>query len=61
MDVHKDLIVATIQGKDIKTQTKSFKTFTSSLIKLKEWLLNNEVTFSSPEPFFFQDFFIFWR
>ncbi|HEY6914104.1 MAG TPA: IS110 family transposase [Paludibacter sp.] len=44
MDVHKDLIVATIQGKNIKTQTKSFKTFTSSLIKLKEWLLQNGVT-----------------
>jgi transposase len=44
MDVHKDLIVATIQGKNIITQTKSFKTFTSSLIKLKEWLLNNGVT-----------------
>jgi transposase len=44
MDVHKDLIVATIQGKVIKMQTKSFKTFTSSLIKLKEWLLKNKVT-----------------
>jgi transposase len=44
MDVHKDLIVATIQGKGIKTQTKSYKTFTSSLIKLKEWLLKNGVT-----------------
>jgi len=44
MDVHKDLIVATIQGKNIKTQTKNFKTFTSSLIKLKEWLLKNGIT-----------------
>jgi transposase len=44
MDVHKDVIVATIQGKDIKTQTKSFKTFTSSLIKMKKWLLKNKVT-----------------
>lgn len=44
MDVHKDLIVGTIQGKGIKTQTKSFKAFTSSLIKLKEWLLENGVT-----------------
>jgi len=44
MDVHKDLIVATIQGKDIKMQTKSFNAFTSSLIKLKEWLLKNGVT-----------------
>ncbi|MUP40137.1 IS110 family RNA-guided transposase [Labilibaculum euxinus] len=44
MDVHKDIIVATIQGKGIKTQTKSFKSFTSSLIKLREWLLKNKVT-----------------
>ncbi len=44
MDVHKDIIVATIEGKGIKTQTKSFKTFTSSLIKLREWLLKNKVT-----------------
>jgi transposase len=44
MDVHKDLIVATIQGKDIKTQTNSYKTFTSSLILLKEWLLKNGIT-----------------
>jgi transposase len=44
MDVHKDLIVVTIQGKGIKTQTKTFKTFTSSLIKLKKLLLENKVT-----------------
>lgn len=44
MDVHKDLVVATIQGKDIKMQTKSFNAFTSSLIKLKEWLLKNGIT-----------------
>jgi len=44
MDVHKDLIVATIQGKGIKMQTKSFNAFTSSLIKLKEWLLKNGIT-----------------
>jgi transposase len=44
MDVHKEIVVATIQGKGIKTQTKSYKTFTSSLIKLKEWLLKNGIT-----------------
>ena len=35
MDVHKEIIVVTIRGKGIKTQTKSFKTFTSSLKKLQ--------------------------
>lgn len=44
IDVHKETIVATIQGKGIKTQTKSFKSFTSSLIKLRGWLLKNKVT-----------------
>ena len=44
MDVHKEVIVVTIQGKDIKMKTKSFKTFTSSLIKLKEWLKQYDIT-----------------
>lgn len=44
MDIHKDLIVATILGKGIKMQTKNFIAFTSSLIKLKEWLLKNGIT-----------------
>jgi len=38
MDVHKETIVVTIRGKGIKTVTKSFSSFTNSLIKLKEWL-----------------------
>ena len=44
MDVHKENIVATIRGKGIKTQTKSYGTFTSSLIKLKEWLKKHGIT-----------------
>ena len=44
IDVHKENIVATIRGKGIKTQTKSYTTFTSSLIKLKEWLKKHEIT-----------------
>jgi len=44
MDVHKDIIVVTIQGKGIKTVTKSFAAFTSSLIKLREWLKKHGVT-----------------
>jgi transposase len=44
MDVHKDSIVVTIRGKGTETQTKSFTTFTSSLKKLKEYLLKNGVT-----------------
>lgn len=44
MDVHKETIVLTIQGKGIKTITKSYSTFTSSLIKLKEWLKKHKIT-----------------
>jgi len=44
MDVHKETVVVTIQGKGIKTMTKSYSTFTSSLIKLKEWLKKHKVT-----------------
>jgi transposase len=44
MDVHKETIVVTIQGKGIKTVTKSFSSFTSSLIKLKEWLKKHGIT-----------------
>lgn len=44
MDIHKETIVLTIQGKDIKTITKSYSTFTSSLIKLKEWLKKHKIT-----------------
>ena len=44
MDVHKEIIVITIQGKGIKTITKSYSTFTSSLIKLKEWLKKHKIT-----------------
>lgn len=44
MDIHKEVIVVTIQGKGIKTITKSYSTFTSSLIKLKEWLKKHKIT-----------------
>lgn len=44
MDVHKETVVVTIRGKGIKTVTKSYSTYTSSLIKLKEWLLKNGIT-----------------
>jgi len=44
MDVHKGTIVVTIRGKGIKTQTKSYSTFTNSLIKLKEWLKKHGIT-----------------
>lgn len=44
MDVHKEIVVVTIQGKGIKTMTKSFHTYTSSLVKLRDWLVKHKVT-----------------
>lgn len=44
IDVHKDIVVATISGEGLKTETRSYKTFSSSLTELKEWLLSNGVT-----------------
>ncbi len=44
MDIHKETIVATIQGKGIKTVTKSFSAYTSSLIKLRDWLKKHKIT-----------------
>ncbi len=39
IDVHKKMVVATINGKGLKEETREFATFTSSLTELKEWLL----------------------
>jgi len=44
MDVHQETVVVTIRGKGIKSITKSYSTFTRSLIKLKEWLKQHGIT-----------------
>jgi transposase len=44
IDVHKKTVVATVSGEGLRTQTKEFETFTSSLTSLKEWLLDNGIT-----------------
>jgi transposase len=44
IDVHKKVVVATIDGEGIKKQTREFGTITSSLKGLKEWLLENGIT-----------------
>lgn len=44
MDIHKETIVVTIQGKGIKTMTKSFSTYTNDLKKLKAWLKKHGIT-----------------
>jgi len=44
IDVHKDVVVATIRKSDTNYQTKSFSAFTSSLIDLKDWCKKEGVT-----------------
>ena len=44
MDIHKEVVVATERGEGIKQETRSFKTFTSSLTQLREWLLSLGIT-----------------
>ena len=44
LDVHKKVVVATIDGEGIKKQTREFDTVTSSLKELRDWLLENGIT-----------------
>lgn len=44
IDVHKETAVATINGKGINEETKTYDTFTSSLKEMKEWLMSNGIT-----------------
>ena len=44
IDVHKKVVVATIDGVGLRKETREFNTFTSSLTELKDWLLANGVT-----------------
>lgn len=44
LDVHKKVVVATIDGEEIKKQTREFSTITSSLKELRDWLLEHKVT-----------------
>lgn len=44
LDVHKKVVVATIDGEGIKKQTREFDTVTSSLKELRDWLLESGIT-----------------
>ena len=44
IDIHRDEAVATMGGEGLKAETRSYKTFSSSLTELKEWLIENGVT-----------------
>ena len=44
LDVHKETVVATIDGEGIERTTREFGTFTRSLTELKDWLVENKIT-----------------
>jgi transposase len=44
LDVHKKVVVATIDGEGLKKQSREFSTVTSSLKELRDWLLENGIT-----------------
>lgn len=43
IDVHKESVMATIDGKFIRKTARQFSTFTSSLTELRDWLLENGI------------------
>lgn len=44
IDIHQNLIVATIRGSDEQSETKSFEGYTSSLTELRDWCKSQAVT-----------------
>lgn len=44
IDIHRDTAVATISDEGITTETRSYKTFSSSLTELKEWLIESSAS-----------------
>ncbi len=44
IDVHKEVIVATVNGVGLKEETREFTAFTSSLTELRDWLIEKGVT-----------------
>ncbi len=44
IDIHKQVLVATIRGTGIKEETRSYDGFTESIEKLRDWLKDNQIT-----------------
>lgn len=49
LDIHRDTVVATVMGKGIQTETRTFGTITGSLKELGEWLERLQVTYGAME------------
>jgi transposase len=44
MDVHRDTVVATVMGDEITKETRTYSTYTNSLIELSQWLRSLSIT-----------------
>lgn len=44
IDVHKKVLVATIQGSGIQLETREFSSYTSSIEKLRDWLKEHQIS-----------------
>lgn len=44
IEVHKEVIVATIRGSGIEEKTKTYSGFTESIETMREWLRENKIT-----------------
>lgn len=44
LDVHKETVVATIDGNGIQKETRTFSTMTNDLLQLRGWLKDNGIT-----------------
>lgn len=44
LDVHQETVVATIDGPGITKETRTYKTVTNDLIRLRDWLKENRIT-----------------
>ena len=44
IDIHKSILVATVEGKGIKTETRSYDAFTESIQQLRDWLKSLGIT-----------------
>lgn len=50
IDVHKKLLIGTIRGEVLKSETREFGTFTRSLTELKYWLLETSLPCTGTFP-----------
>lgn len=44
LDVHRETVVACVDGGGIEKEIRTYSTFTNELVKLKEWLKGNGIT-----------------